>query len=177
MTLFSCENDVIITSRIPRYKYFNAHDHRACTPFNVQGLQVMYFHKHSPWHVFLDLNNRIESNSLNLQLNTLNPVKNGQHFANGIFKIILLKQIFYILIRISLKFLLRIQWMIRLSLYLLSRWASYHKILWSSKPRDSRLGFSIRSEIWQAPRRCDHYNIQSRGVETSRYLTVTSLTA
>ena len=47
-----------------------------------------------------------------------------------------------------------------------------------SKPRDSCLDFSNRSEIWQAPRqqccrdacqiseRCDHYNIQSRGFET-----------
>ena len=53
-----------------------------------------------------------------------------------------------------------------------------------SKPRDLGLYFSNRSEILQAHRqqRCqdacqilerqDHYNIQSRGFETSRDLTV-----
>ena len=58
-----------------------------------------------------------------------------------------------------------------------------------SKPRDSGLDFSNRSQIWQAPRqqRCrdacqiseryDHYNIQSRGFETSRDLAVRRLTA
>ena len=54
----------------------------------------------------------------------------------------------------------------------------------ASKPRDSCLDFSNRSEIWQAPRhqRCrdtcqiseryDHDNIQSCGFKTSRDLTV-----
>ena len=43
-----------------------------------------------------------------------------------------------------------------------------------SKPRDSSLDFSNRSEIWQAPyayqslERCNHYNIQSRGFEILR---------
>ena len=58
-----------------------------------------------------------------------------------------------------------------------------------SKPRDSGLNFSNRSEIWQVPRqRCcrgacqiseryDHCNIQSRGFETSRDLAVRRLTA
>ena len=53
-----------------------------------------------------------------------------------------------------------------------------------SKPRDSGLDLSNRSEIWQAPgrhgcrdasqisERDDHYNIQSRGFETSRDLAV-----
>ena len=53
-----------------------------------------------------------------------------------------------------------------------------------SKPCDSSLDFSKRSEIWQAPRqqrfweacqileRCDHYNTQPRRFETSRDLTV-----
>ena len=51
-----------------------------------------------------------------------------------------------------------------------------------SKPRDSGLDFSIRSEIWQAPRqqccrdvcqiseRYDNCNIRSRGFETSYVL-------
>ena len=55
-----------------------------------------------------------------------------------------------------------------------------------SKPRDSSLNFSIRSEIWQVPRqRCcrgacqiseryDHCNIQSRGFETSRDMMTSS---
>ena len=54
----------------------------------------------------------------------------------------------------------------------------------ASKPRDSCLDFSNRSEIWQAPRkqrcrdacqilvRCDHYNNQSGGFEISGDLTV-----
>ena len=58
-----------------------------------------------------------------------------------------------------------------------------------SKPRDSGLNFSNRSEIWQVPRqRCcrgacqiseryDNCNIQSRGFETSRDLAVRRLTA
>ena len=58
-----------------------------------------------------------------------------------------------------------------------------------SKPRDSGLNFSNRSEIWQVPRQhccrgaCqiselyDHCNIQSRGFETSRDLVVRRLTA
>ena len=58
-----------------------------------------------------------------------------------------------------------------------------------SKPWDSVLHFSIRSEIWQAPRqqhcrhackiseRYDHYNIQYRGFETSRGLAVRRLDA
>ena len=49
-----------------------------------------------------------------------------------------------------------------------------------SKPRDSSLDFSNRSDIWQAPRqqrcrdacqiseRCDQYSIQSRDFESSR---------
>ena len=69
-------------------------------------------------------------------------------------------------------------------------WASIHKADGRltarsrevSKPRDSGLNFSNRSEIWQTPRqhryrdacqiseRYDHYNIQSRGFETSRDL-------
>ena len=56
-----------------------------------------------------------------------------------------------------------------------------------SKPRDSGLDFSNRFEIWQAPRqqrcrdacqipeRCDYYNTQSRGFETSRDLAVRRL--
>ena len=61
----------------------------------------------------------------------------------------------------------------------------YRNILW----RDSRLNFCDRLNIWQAPRqqRCrdgcqisegyGHYNIESHGVETSRYLLVRRLTA
>ena len=56
-----------------------------------------------------------------------------------------------------------------------------------SKPRDSRLELSDRSAIWQAPRqqgcrsacqiskRCDNFNYQSRGFETSRDLTIRRL--
>ena len=59
----------------------------------------------------------------------------------------------------------------------------------ASKVRDSCLNFSNPSEIWQAPRqRCcrdacpisewyNHYNVQSRGFETSWDLTVRRLTA
>ena len=50
-----------------------------------------------------------------------------------------------------------------------------------SKPRDSCLDFSNRSEIWKPSRqiseRYDHYNTQSRGFETSRDLAVRRLTA
>ena len=58
-----------------------------------------------------------------------------------------------------------------------------------SKPRDSCLDFSNRSEIWQPSRqqccrdacqiseRYDHINTQSHGFETSRDLTVRRLTA
>ena len=74
-----------------------------------------------------------------------------------------------------------------LGLYLLSDKTSYRKISWSLE--DSSLGFSNRSEIWQAPRqqRCrdacqisegyDRYKIQSRSFETSRDLAVRRLTA
>ena len=69
-----------------------------------------------------------------------------------------------------------------LGLYSLSGKTSYRKISWS-------LEAANRSEIWQVPRqRCcrgacqiseryDHCNIQSRGFETSRDLTVRRLTA
>ena len=61
----------------------------------------------------------------------------------------------------------------------------YHEV---SKPRDSSSNFSNRSDIWQASwqQRCqdacqmseryDHYNIHSRGFQTSRDLAVRSLT-
>ena len=47
------------------------------------------------------------------------------------------------------------------------------------EPRDSGLDFPKRSEMSQAPpqERYDHYNIQFRGVETSRDLAVSYLTA
>ena len=56
-----------------------------------------------------------------------------------------------------------------------------------SKPRDLYLELSDRSEIWQAPRqqgcrsacqiskRCDNLNYKSRGLQTSRDLTITRL--
>ena len=76
-------------------------------------------------------------------------------------------------------------------------WASIHKAVRRltarsrevSKPRDSCLDYSNRSEIWQASRQqccrdacqiweqCHHYNTQSRGFETSRDLAVRRLTA
>ena len=52
-----------------------------------------------------------------------------------------------------------------------------------SKPRDSSLDFSNRSEIWRCRDACqisedyDHYKIQSRSFETSRDLAVRRLTA
>ena len=76
-------------------------------------------------------------------------------------------------------------------------WASIHQAVRRltarsrevSKPRDSGLNFSNRSEIWQVPRqrycrgacqiseRYDHCNIRSCGFETSRDLAVRRLTA
>ena len=67
-------------------------------------------------------------------------------------------------------------------LYSLSGRTSYRKISPSSKPQDSGLNFSSRSEMWQTHRqqgcrdacqisgRIDHYSIQSHGFETSRDL-------
>ena len=86
------------------------------------------------------------------------------------------KEIFFV---IELKFSMQ-----RLGLYSLSGKTSYCKISKVSKSRDSSLDFSNSSEIWQAPdsacqvsERCDDYNTQSRGFETSRDLAVRRLTA
>ena len=75
-------------------------------------------------------------------------------------------------------------------LYKISGRAKYRKISWSLEAVwGSGLDFSNRFEIWLAPRqqycrdacqiseRYDHYNIQSRGSETSRDLAVRCLTA
>ena len=73
------------------------------------------------------------------------------------------------------------QWSIHLKLT-----AKSHEV---SKPRDSSLDFSSRSDIWRAPRqqrcwdacqiseRCDHYNIQSGDFESSRNFRIRRLTA
>ena len=76
-----------------------------------------------------------------------------------------------------------------LALYSLRARTSYRKISWTFEAM--RFGFILpnRSEMWQAPRqqccrdacqisqRYDHYNIQSRGFETSRDLVVRRVTA
>ena len=68
----------------------------------------------------------------------------------------------------------------QLSLNILNGRTSYRKISEDSKPRDSSLHFSNRTEIWEAPRqqrhqdgwqiveRCNQYNIQSPSFETWR---------
>ena len=74
-----------------------------------------------------------------------------------------------------------------LGLCSLSGLLSYHKIAWSLEA--ARFGFRVFQLLWQVPPRqhcrdaCrisepyDHYNIQSRGFETSRGMVVRRLTA